>query len=300
MLLAELDMAEKILDMISDHPWPGCQWQISENFHITWMSSGIFSMIMTGVVLIAVIVPVARRYRYHPKGSAHLLDVVVVFMRDMIARPALGDRAYDFLPFLLTLFVFILFMNLVGMVPLEAVTGLVGLPPMGHTPTVIPTVCAALASLALLKIISSGLVVQAKRKHRELHWPMWVCIVLSPMLWMGSLAPSVPGLVGKVLVVPLALLELVGAVAKCFSLMIRLCANMLSGHMLLAILMVLIFQAIGAFLDTQATQLFYVGPAVVVGAVGVKLLELLVAGLQAYIFTFLTAMFLGLYAEGRH
>jgi F-type H+-transporting ATPase subunit a len=129
---------------------------------------------------------------------------------------------------------------------------------------------------------------------------MWLCVVLSPVLWFFSLSPAIPGLVGKILAVPLAALEMIGTVAKCFSLVVRLCANMMSGHTLLAILMVFVFQAVGAFLQTRATGLFYIGPAAVAAAVAVSMLELLVAVLQAYIFTFLTAMFLGLYVTGSH
>ncbi len=298
MLLAESDMVEEILKHISDHPWdyPWSQIEIL-GMKVTLMSSAIVEMVLAAVVLAAVIIPVARRHRYGPKGSANVLEVLVVFVRDMIARPALHEKAYEYLPFLLTLFVYILGMNLLGILPLEAVSHLANLPLMGQTATSLPSVCAALGSLALLKIVYTGLCVQARKAHRERGWAMWKCALGSPVLWIGSLGPQIPGLVGKLLLVPLALLELIGAVAKCFALMIRLFANMLSGHTLVAVLMVFIFRAIGAFLETRATHLFYVGPAAIMGSVVVNLLELLVAGLQAYIFTFLTAMFLGLYAE---
>lgn len=298
-MLADTGMSGRIMQMVSDHPWQGCRWQIAEGVYITWMSSAIASMLITAVVLVAVIVPAARRHSRTPTGSANLLELLVVFVRDTIARPAIGEKAHDYLPFLLTIFVFILGLNVMGIVPLEAISHITGLPPIGHTATSVPTVCAALACLVLLKIISSGLADQAARCKADRHWPTWACCVASPVLWFASLSPRIPGVTGKLLLLPLALLELGGAVAKCFSLMVRLCANMLSGHTLIAVLMVFVFQAVRAYLETKATQLFLVGPAAVAGAVAVSLLELLVAGLQAYIFTFLTAMFLGLYC-GSH
>ncbi|MFZ1991333.1 MAG: F0F1 ATP synthase subunit A, partial [Alphaproteobacteria bacterium] len=132
--------------------------------------------------------------------------------------------------------------------------------------------------------------------HQRYQAPMWLCALISPVLWIASLTPPVPGLAGVILAVPLALLELVGVLAKCAALMIRLFANMLSGHVLLTVLMMFILQA----LQTQVVHVFYVGPFCIAASVVVQILELLVAGLQAYIFTFLTAIFLALYAESSH
>jgi len=300
-LLAETDIAERIMDAISDHPWPydWCRVELL-GAKVTVMSSAIASMLLAALLLAAVIIPIARRHKYLPRGSSNVLEVLVLFVRDMIARPALHERVYDFLPFLLTLFVFILGMNLMGVIPLEAVSHATGLPLIGHTATSIPAVCAALASLTLLSIVFTGLARQARRCRAGRGWPMWLCASISPVLWFRSLSPNIPGLVGKLLAVPLALMELVGAVGKCFSLMVRLCANMLSGHTVLAVLMVFVYQAIRAWWEVQATRLLYVGPLVVLGSVAIDVLELLVAGLQAYIFTFLTAMFLGLYSQMDH
>ena len=300
MMLADESIVRRIMYMVSDHPWKGCTWEITAGFHITWMSSAIVSMLISAAVLVAVIVPVARRHKYLPTGSAGILELLVIFVRDTIARPALHENAYRHLPFLLSMFVFILGMNLMGMVPLEAISHIANLPPIGHTATGIPMVCAALASLALLKIIVSGLGHQAIKYRESRHYPTWMCYLASPILWFISLSPQIPGFAGKLLVIPLGVLELVGAIAKCFSLMVRLCANMLSGHTLMAVLMIFIFQAIRAYLETRATHVFFVAPAAILGAVAVNLLELLVAVLQAYLFTFLTAMFLGLYSGEFH
>lgn len=128
---------------------------------------------------------------------------------------------------------------------------------------------------------------------------MWAALPASPILWLASLSPEIPGPVGKVLLGPLALLELVGAVAKCFALMIRLTANMFAGHVLLAVLMMFALRAVSNALEVR---MLYLGVSAmcVLGSVGVTILDLLVSLLQAYIFTFLTAMFLGLYVEPSH
>ena len=299
-MLAALDLFSHLVD----HPWPGCTIRLG-SVHITLMSSGIATMIIVGVLLVVVLLLIARRRRRIPHGGHNLLEALVVFVRDMIAHPALGTRAYDHLPLLLTLFVFILGLNLMGVVPLESVsravakkTGLDGYVVGGAT-TSIPTVCAALASIVLLSILVGGLRNAAHRCHEEKGWPRWVCGALSPFVWMVGLSPKIPGRAGVVLAAPVALLELIGALAKCFALMVRLFANMLSGHVLVAILLMLTLQLAHAALEQNVGMM---GAVVVpiLGSVLVNILEMLVAFLQAYIFTFLTAMYLGLYAGSGH
>jgi len=289
---------EQLLRLISDRPWPGCQVQLW-GMTITWMSSGIASMLLVGILLVVVVISLARRWRPAPTGAANVLEILVVFVRDMIARPTLKDEAYRFLPFLLTMFLFILGMNLFGILPLEPLTELTGYP-VGGVATSIPAVCAALASISLLSIVFLGLRHQAIVARRRHAWPMWVCWLASPLLWFLSLSPRLPGKAGIVFVLPLAGLELIGALAKCFSLLVRLFANMVSGHTLLALLMLFFLEALAIAIRGGGYHVGYVGPFVIAGSVVVNLLELLVAGLQAYIFTFLTAMFLSLYGEVVH
>ena len=117
---------------------------------------------------------------------------------------------------------------------------------------------------------------------------------------MLSLAPPVEGVAGKFLKVPMAVLEFFGAVAKCFALMIRLFANLIAGHGLLAVIMMFVFQASANWISAGAGRALGIGSACVIASVLVALLEVLVAVLQAYVFTCLTAIFLGLYAEGQH
>lgn len=301
-----------ILDHVVDTPWPGCTVEVA-GMRLTWMSSGIASMLLVAVLLVGLLLWASRRYVRSLAGrpdarrclSGGALEVLVLFVRNQIASPALGEKADRFLPFLLTLFVFVLGMNLVGLTPLAAVTGWLTHQryPVGHTPTSILTVCAALASLALAAIVGTGLWKAAK--HSRL--PLAAALPLSPVLWFARLSPPIPGAVGKVMLVPLALLELVGVVAKCFSLMVRLFANMVAGHIMLAMLMLFTLQTLIATYHSlplpsaeRDIHFFYVGPICLLGSVLVDMMELLVAGLQAYIYTFLTAMFLGLYGDPSH
>ncbi len=293
-----LAVASDLLKHISDHPWPGCRVALW-GMQVTLMSSGIFTLLLVAAALCAVLIPLARRWRTVPAGGANALEVIVVFVRDQIARPALRDRAYRFLPFLLTLFVFIFAMNLVGLVPLDYVGKLGGVD-IGGTPTSILTVCAGLAAMTLLMIVSSGLRHTVHKWHTDRGWPLWLCWVSSPALWVANLSPSVPGVAGAILRVPLSLLEFAGAVGKCFALVIRLFANMMSGHVLLGVLMMFVAEAGIAFTRTRAMDIGYIGPIVIIATVLVSILELVVAILQAYIFTFLAATFLGLYSEGEH
>ena len=297
--------ASELVEHLTDHPWPGCQVRVL-GVPVTWMSSAIGSILIVGVVLAVIIPLIARGRSALPTGSRNLLEVIVVFVRDMIAKPALRGKAYAYLPFLLTMFVFILGMNLIGVLPLQPLSkwagGHVGWlkgRAVGVTPTSVPTVCMSLASISLLAIVTSGMRRSAVRCHERRGWPLWLCAILSPLLWVRNLSPRVPGITGKILMVPLALLELSGAVVKCFALLVRLFANMLAGHALLAVVLMLMLQAAAVALQRNIA-LLGASVACILGGAAVYILELMTAALQAYIFTFLTAMFLGLYSEPEH
>jgi F-type H+-transporting ATPase subunit a len=297
--------SDNLLHHVLDQPWAGCRIEVF-GLPVTLMSGAMISTILTGVVLIAVLVPMGRRCSYIPTGGQNLLESIVVFVRDTIARPALHEKAYDYLPFLSTLFVFIFALNLMGLVPLESISSLLGIGDrykIGGAPTAVPAVGAALASLALLAVVGNGLRRSAQRQHEQKHWPMSLCWLASPVLWFISLSPPVPGMVGKVILVPMAALELVSAIAKCGALMVRLCANMVAGHMLLAVLMSLAMATLRPMLLPPAEASFhgiYVVPICVLGSVALNLMELLVSGIQAFIFTIMMALFLGMYAEADH
>jgi F-type H+-transporting ATPase subunit a len=297
---------QNLLTHLMDHPWHG--WQVTLlGMKVTLMSSAIAVMLLTAATLVAVILPMSRRRGLLPTGGYNVLELLVIFVRDRVARPALHDKAYAFLPFLLTIFVFVLGMNLTGFLHLDLiVSGLaVAIPwlrdhPIGMQPTVVLTACGGLAMVTLGTIMGLGIKNAAHQLRAHRGWPTWLCLALGPVVWVKSLAPSIPGAIGIVLVVPLAFLEFVGALAKCFSLMVRLFANMLAGHAMLAAMMMFILMALESMIRDGTGHLIYIGPLCVVGSAMISLIELLVAGLQAYIFTFLTAIFLGLYVEPEH
>jgi len=310
MMLAasKFNLMEYLTEHLADHPWPGCQVTIGETT-ITWMSSAIAAMILVAVALIAVILPIARRRKALPTGGYSALEVITVFVRDMIARPALRDdeKVYRFLPLLLTLFVFVLGMNLIGLAPLAMISAWVRwhVPfmegrPIGATPTAVLTVCAALSTITFLSIFIAGLRHSVMKHHKDRKWPLWLCWIVSPLLWAKNLSPNIPGVMGAIMLVPLVFLELIGVAAKCFALMIRLFANMIAGHAMLAILMVFVLKGTTALMNEGLNDVFYVAPVVVVGSALLCVMEMAVALLQAFIFTVLTAVFLGLYAEPAH
>jgi F-type H+-transporting ATPase subunit a len=197
-----------------------------------------------------------------PKGGLwNLLEVFLVFIRDQVARPAIGHHDADkFLPFLWTLFFFILGCNLFGMIPW-----------MG-SPTGALAVTGTMAIITFLVVIGAGMAKlgpigfwKAQVPHMDL--PPALAIVLKPMIFA---------------------IEILGLFIKHFVLAIRLLANMMAGHFVVAVIM--------GFIAASATSMAFYGvaPASVLGAVAISLLELFVAFLQAYIFTFLAALFIGM------
>ena len=196
-----------------------------------------------------------------PRGRLwNFLESIVCFVRDDIARPTIGKADADrFLPFLLTLFFFIIVLNLLGMIPL-----------MG-SPTASIAVTAVFAVLTFLVVIGSGMrrlgvvgFLKAQVPHMDLSPAL--ALVLVPSIW---------------------LIEIFGLFVKHFVLAIRLFANMFAGHLVLAVFL-------GFIGVTWGSALVYgVAPAVVLVSIALSLLELFVACLQAYVFTFLAALFIG-------
>ena len=215
-------------------------------------------------VLLVLVLAAAARGR---SGAGLVLrtavEVVVLFIRDKIVAPVFGHECEAYLPYFLTLFFFILGCNLWGMLPgSSAVTGNVSV-----------TASLALCTFALINL--SGI-----RKHGLLaHFGNFVPGGLPRIWWLSP-----------VLVPLIFVIEVVGMLAKCVALCIRLFANILSGHIVsLAFLcMIFIFADFGR----------WVALGVALPAVGLALfvysLDLLVALIQAYIFTLLTALFVGM------
>lgn len=276
-----------------------------------------------------------------PKGVANLLEAMLQFVREGVARPVLGHRTDEYIGFLWTLFFFILFCNLLGMVPLDSIVYLVSgrtLQHVGGTATGNLAITGGLAICSFLMIhfagareVYRGLIrgSYGQHTHHGEHgeWdvhnhdvaihaapldhvphhkkmsPATAALVAFP-LYVWNFAPHVfapephAGPTTKLLMhlidVPmwafLLLLEFIGALIKPFALMIRLFANMVAGHIVLASILALIF-AMGSYVVA--------GPAVL-GSIALSCLELFVAFLQAYIFVFLTTLFIGMSVAPEH
>ncbi len=199
-----------------------------------------------------------------PRGSANFFEAICSYLRNEVAKPTLGPYADRFVPYVWSVFFFILFCNLLGLLPLDAVLGLfMAHPPhIGGTPTGNIYVTATLAGFTLVMMVVNGL--RLGGIHYLAHFcpgPMWMAPLMVPV-------------------------EIIGLFAKIFALTIRLFANMMAGHILLATLI---------SFATVLPGLAGLGVAVpaLLGAVAITMLELFVAFLQAFIFTFLTCLFLG-------
>jgi F-type H+-transporting ATPase subunit a len=205
--------------------------------------------------------------RLVPRGWGNAIEGLCEWFRDHVARPALGEHTDRFIPYIWSVFFFILTCNVLGIIPLSDWTRFWGGGHvLGGTSTGNIWVTGALAVSTLFMIIYNGLKVNgmAYVKH----------------FFMGP-----PGLN-----VFIAVLEVIGLLAKTFALAMRLFANMVAGHTLLAVLIGFVSMAGAAIGAAGAVG---IAVPVVVFALFINLLELFVAFLQAFIFTFLTAMFLG-------
>ena len=262
------------------------------------LSAQIAVMMLAAILLTVVMAAAARRRAFRPVGKGYnLAEVGVVFVRDFIARPALHERTYAFLPHLLTIFYFILFCNLLGMVPLLTISHAIPAMhavPIGGTPTGNIWTTGALAGMTFLIIVACGVAEQVKHfvhhgRSKVIGW------LIGFALYLWSLVPSMPMAIKIPMAFILVPLEFMGVVAKCFALAIRLFANMSAGHILLAVLLGFITTA-----QHSGAIVYLVGPSSILGSVAINLLELLVAVIQAFIFTFLSALFIGMAVSPHH
>jgi F-type H+-transporting ATPase subunit a len=183
-------------------------------------------------------------------------DFLVDFVKKDIVQPNLHDHTRAYLPYFLTLFLMIFLMNLLGLVP------------YGSSATGNFSVTAGLSLLTFITIHLSGI-----RAHGFVHH-------------FGNLVP--PG-VPVVLAPFMFILEFVGFLTKCLALCVRLFANMTAGHIVLLLFLGMIL----LFGQQNTTAGFAVAPVSVLLALGIYMLELIVALIQAYVFTLLTAIFVG-------
>jgi len=240
----------------------------------TLLSNHVIMMIVAAILLFIFIPRLARASgtgdkidKMTPRGPRNALETICAFLRDRIANPYLEDYTDRFMPYLWSAFFFILTCNLLGLLPIEGITKFILRTPHGifGTATGNIWVTLALASCTLIMIVFNGL-----RYHGMTYIKHF---------FMGPFPINVL----------IAVLEVVGLLAKTFALAIRLFANMVAGHILLAVLLIFIALSgsANAFLGVG------VGIMVVLGGAAFNLLEIFVAFLQAFIFTYLSCVFIG-------
>ncbi len=191
----------------------------------------------------------------------NILEAMLLYFRNSVARPCIGHHDADkFVPYLWTIFFFVLGLNLFGMIPWLG------------SPTGSLAVTGALAFVTFTVVMGSAI------------------FKLGPIGTVKSFVPHMDlPFVLKIFLIPLIfVIEVAGMLIKHGVLAIRLLANMMAGHVVLAVIMAFIAASAGSMLW------YVVTPTSVLGATALSLLELFVAFLQAYIFTFLSALFIGM------
>jgi F-type H+-transporting ATPase subunit a len=231
----------------------------------------LLELITAGLICL-IYIPMAKRVQSGapPKGWwDNCFEVLLTFVRNEMARPNFGEHDADkYVPFLWTMFLFILFNNLLGMVPFAG------------SATASITVTVALAIIVFFAIHGSAI---AKMGFGHYVASMWPHIDV----------PFPLGLIIKPLVF---VLEWIGVLVRNLVLAIRLFANMFAGHMVLATILIFIYAAGKLHPALWAT----VTVSSVLGILALSLLEIFVAFLQAYIFTFLASLFMGMALHPSH
>lgn len=277
MVLAML--AENPLEHIVRHPMiqkplhiQGFWHFLAQGDRVTLLDSHIVMMMLAALLLILFVpVSVGRRRgtgevdALVPTGAGNAFEAICEYLRNEVARPSLGEYTDRFIKFIWSVFFFVLTVNLLGILPLNGITKMIFGVPIGGSATANPWITGTMALITFGMVVINGVRLGGKQFFAHFNpGPLW----LSPLL------------------IPI---EVVGLVARIFALIVRLCANMVAGHVLLAVLLSFILSAA----EKSLAGMVGVAIPVVAGSIAINLLEIFVAFLQAFIFTFLTTLFIG-------
>jgi F-type H+-transporting ATPase subunit a len=227
----------------------------------------VVMLLLASTIAVLLLVGSARAHVRHtnaigrPRGLATAIEAMVLYIRNEVILPNVGHHGNGYVPYLLSVFFFILFMNLLGLIP------------YGATATGNISVTATLAALSFIVVEISGI--------RSLGRHYWSTI----FYWNKDLALPMR----LIMFIVMSPVELLGKFSKPFALAIRLFANMTAGHIVVLAFIGLIF----AFAGPASAAPFGL-------AVGIMLLETFVSFLQAFIFTLLTSVFIGQIREAHH
>ena len=220
------------------------------------ITKNVFFLFLNASLMLFVFLFVASKYRNKkttPKGIQSLFEPIIIFIRDDIVKPNIGEKYERYLPYMLTLFFFIFFGNVLGLFPAAAnLTGNIA-------------VTMVLALLTFLITNFSGNL----NYWKHIFW-----------------TPNVPNVM-RIIILPI---EIIGVFTKPFSLMIRLFVAITAGHIVLLSFIGMTF-IFGSYFVGVMSSLF---------AVALNIIELLVAGIQAYVFTMFSSVYIGLAVEEGH
>ncbi len=229
------------------------------------LTKNVVAMLIGSIFLMVLVVKMARHYAKNtgkaPKGIYNLIEPLILFLRDDIARPTIGKRADRYMHLLLSIFFFIFTLNLFGLIPVF---------PGGANVTGNISITMVLALVVFITVTLSG---------NKYYWkhifmpdvPVWMYIIIIPI-------------------------EILGVILKPFVLMLRLFANITAGHIIILGFFSLIF----IFGNMNPGLGYAVSPLSVAFTLFMSLLELLVAFLQAFVFTLLSSIYIGMAVEEHH
>lgn len=223
------------------------------------------SLLLSSLLLIIIMMGVANSIKRDPmkpkKGFTGMMEMFIMMVLDDIIKPAVGKEYKRYAPFLLTLFFFIFFNNLLGLIPLF---------PGGANVTGNISVTMVLALITFLVINLTG----SKKYYKDIFWP-------DVPVWLKAPFPM------------MQIIEFVGTLTKPFALMIRLFANIMAGHAIVLGLTCIVFVTVslGTTINASMTAVS------VFFTVFINFVELLVAFIQAYVFTLLSSVFIGIARE---
>ena len=248
--------------------------------YVTLLSDQIVILIVSGVLLMIFLPLWVRRRRDDsetgrlvPSGPANFLEAVCAYLRDQVARPVLGAHTDRVIKYIWSAFFFVLTMNLLGLIPFGTVSpALTGLH-IGGTPVTNIYVTGTLAAMTFVLMVWNGIRYGGKAYFAHFApGPWWIAPLIVPV-------------------------EIIGTFAKVIALALRLFAANVAGHIQMGVLISLAVLAVSSM---TAVVGFPVALLVVAGSVAISLVEIFVAFLQAFIFTYLTALFIGLSVNVHH
>ena len=229
------------------------------------ITNAVVSIWIAGVLVFLTLTLAGRIGRLIPRGLQNLMESLVNFARQSLIQEILGEEGMKWFPFIATLFFFILFCNLLGLVPKM------------FTATSNINVTASLAAIVFICTQGAGIV-----RHGILGY----CKTFVPK--------GMPrGIMGKILIGFMIIVEIISQLARPFSLAVRLFANMTAGHMVILVFISMIFMF-------QGIVAYFVTPVSVVMAVVMMAFEIFVSLLQAFIFAILASIYISLAVHPEH